>query len=230
MALTVYSDQLIAGGLFASAGGLAVNNIAAWDGSQWSPLGEGINGGVHVLAEYNGRLIAGGTFDSAGSIAANNIAAWDGSTWSSLGSGMNDQVVALADYNNQLWVGGHFTTAGDKVSAYIATWDEFATDTDDDTPDIIPESFHLAQNYPNPFNPSTNIEFDLPSRAHVTLEIFNVLGQKVRTLIDEDRAAGPYRVIWDGTDDANHSVSTGVYLYRLKTGDLAEVKKMVLLK
>jgi len=64
----------------------------------------------------------------------------------------------------------------------------------------------------------------------VTLEIFNVLGQKVRTLINEDKVAGPYRVIWDGTDDANHLVATGVYLYRLKTGDFAEVKKMVLLK
>ena len=94
----------------------------------------------------------------------------------------------------------------------------------------LPMSFALQQNYPNPFNPTTTIEFNVPTRAHVTLEIFNLLGQHVRTLVDETKSAGNYKAIWDGTDVTGKSVSTGVYLYRFRAGDFVETKKMLLLK
>ena len=76
----------------------------------------------------------------------------------------------------------------------------------------------------------TTIEYSVPSRTDVTIEIFNVLGQKVRTLVDETKTAGSYRVQWDGRDDAGSAVSTGLYLYRLSTGELVETRKMMLLK
>lgn len=94
----------------------------------------------------------------------------------------------------------------------------------------LPTSFALAQNYPNPFNPTTNIEFALPVRSNVTLSIYNLLGQKVRTLRDEEMDAGTYRISWDATNDAGSRVASGVYFYKLATDSFTDTKKMMLLK
>jgi hypothetical protein len=89
----------------------------------------------------------------------------------------------------------------------------------------------LSQNYPNPFNPSTTIEFTVRERSRVNLKVYNVAGQLVRTLVDEDRAPGSvHQVAWDGRNDAGQSVSSGVYFYKLVTSDMTQTKKMVLLK
>jgi len=101
-ALTVYNGQLIAGGMFTTAGGVPVNYVAAWNGSSWSPLGSGTNGDVSALTVYNGQLIAGGMFTTAGGVPANYVAAWNGSSWSPLGAGTNMCVLALTVYNGQL--------------------------------------------------------------------------------------------------------------------------------
>jgi flagellar hook assembly protein FlgD len=103
------------------------------------------------------------------------------------------------------------------------------TDIQTDKPQI-PERFEIAQNYPNPFNPSTTFSYSIPTNSHVTIEIFNILGQRVRTLIDEPRAAGVYEISWDGDDSDGRGVSSGVYLYRFRAGDFAETRKMLLLK
>ena len=95
----------------------------------------------------------------------------------------------------------------------------------------LPVKFDLNQNYPNPFNPVTKINFDLPERAHTTLSIFNVLGQRVATLVDEDLAAGHYNKFeWGGTTDAGNQVASGIYFYRLSAGERVMTKKMMLLK
>jgi hypothetical protein len=100
----------------------------------------------------------------------------------------------------------------------------------DDPAGQLPTEFALHQNYPNPFNPITGIKFDLPKDSHVKLEIFNVLGQKVTTVLDEDMRAGYRSVIWDGTDNNGHEVSSGVYFYKLIAGDHVFAKKMMMLK
>ena len=108
-AFTVYDSKLILGGFFSSVDSVAVNNIAAWDGSSWAPLGGGITGGpVRALTPWAlpGFLIAGGGFDHAGGVSANNVAAWDGSNWFPLGSGRGDVVFALAEYMTVLFAGG----------------------------------------------------------------------------------------------------------------------------
>ena len=95
----------------------------------------------------------------------------------------------------------------------------------------IPEQFGLVQNYPNPFNATTLIQFALPKTSHVKLEIFNVLGQRVNTLVDEELTAGYKQILWDGTDHRGISVASGIYFYRIKAGNLfTEMKKMVMLK
>jgi hypothetical protein len=94
----------------------------------------------------------------------------------------------------------------------------------------IPKSFAISQNYPNPFNPQTVIKYDLPKPSHVRLLIYNILGQKVRTVVDEDQGAGRKSVNWDGKDDQGKDVASGIYFYQIKAGEFSMVKKMVLLK
>lgn len=99
----------------------------------------------------------------------------------------------------------------------------------------IPVAFELDQNYPNPFNPSTTIRFSLPSQAAAgslptTLRIYNVMGQLVRTLVDEPMTEGAHHVIWDGKDDSGDLVASGVYFYKLRSGNYENTKKMVLMK
>ncbi len=125
LALTVYNGELIAGGPFPTAGGVNVNNIAAWNGNSWHALGSGTSGyypWVYSLTIYDGELIAGGQFIAAGGTDANYIAAWDGNIWQRLKDGMNWIVYALTVYNGDLTAGGDFTTAGDYASAYLARW------------------------------------------------------------------------------------------------------------
>ena len=94
-----------------------------------------------------------------------------------------------------------------------------------------PEAFALVNNYPNPFNPATTIKYALPQAADVELTVYNVVGQPVRMLVAEHQSAGRYVVEWDATNDSGHSLSSGMYFYRLQAGgEFHEVKKMLLLK
>ena len=100
---------------------------------------------------------------------------------------------------------------------------------------LLPTTFTLHQNYPNPFNPVTRIDFDIgtgddAATKHVRLNIFNILGRRVQTLIDDDLMSGSHSVIWDATDEHGHGVATGIYLYRLEVEGEHQTKKMLLLK
>ncbi|MCK4461496.1 MAG: T9SS type A sorting domain-containing protein, partial [candidate division Zixibacteria bacterium] len=108
--------------------------------------------------------------------------------------------------------------------------DYLMTDPPQPSPSPLPGSFHLSQNYPNPFNQGTTISFYLDKSSHVELEVFNILGQKVRSLVDGYRNAGPHSEVWDGRDGGGQAVASGIYLYRLKTGTEQGTKKMVLVR
>jgi len=99
---------------------------------------------------------------------------------------------------------------------------------DSSTP--LPDGFELDQNHPNPFNPTTTIAFAIPEPQDVRLEIYNVNGQKVRTLVDGYMAAGQHRVDWNSRDDNGQRVASGIYLYLLTAGEITTSKKMTLLK
>ncbi len=94
----------------------------------------------------------------------------------------------------------------------------------------LPQSYVLSQNYPNPFNSGTTIRFEIPFPSRVEIDIFNLLGRRVRILFSGFREAGQGQVRWDGTDQIGATVASGVYLYRLRVGNYSEARKMLLLK
>ena len=95
---------------------------------------------------------------------------------------------------------------------------------------VMPSRYALHQNYPNPFNPVTDIKFDLPNAGSVQLVIYNITGQKIRTLVSESLEAGFHQIRWNGMNDRNETVATGMYFYQLTAGKYTATKKMVILK
>ncbi|MBN2029862.1 T9SS type A sorting domain-containing protein [bacterium] len=96
--------------------------------------------------------------------------------------------------------------------------------------DLLPTTYDLGKNYPNPFNPETNIAYQLPEANRVELLIFNTLGQRIRTLIDERKEAGYYTVKWDGLDERGLQVGSGIYFIRMQAGNIVKIEKMTLIK
>lgn len=96
--------------------------------------------------------------------------------------------------------------------------------------DLIPGQFDLSQNYPNPFNPETRIKFQLPRTSQVRIEVLNLLGQRIATLVDERWPAGDYELQWDGRDEQGQSAPSGIYLCRLQAGSFVETRKMMLVR
>lgn len=134
------------------------------------------------------------------------------------------------------WPGGSFT-----VDVNVTWQDECGIDrnvvlqkTFDDVltsvPGYVPDRYSLAQNFPNPFNPTTEIEYELKQGGTVELAVFDVAGNRIRTLVSGARPSGPNTVLWDGRDNSGRTVSSGVYFYRIEAGQFTATKRMVLLK
>jgi hypothetical protein len=121
------------------------------------------------------------------------------------------------------------------TQAYLSNSKAGSIATEDLTP-LVPEKFTLMQNRPNPFNPTTSIDFHIgydyasSGLQKVRLDVFNILGQQVKVLVDEYLEPGPHTVVWDGSNQAGETVATGVYLYRLQVDKDHKTKKMLLLK
>ncbi len=104
---------------------------------------------------------------------------------------------------------------------------------DDQAPDALPKNYTLEQNYPNPFNQSTELRYYIPERvksSSVSLKIYNLLGQWIKTMVNERQTPGEHSVIWYGEDENGREVSSGIYFYRLEAGDFKLTRRMVLLK
>ena len=140
-------------------------------------------------------------------------------------------------------------TNGDEGRTLIAQWGGMGGNTEDwlrpsswgilevingptavEQNETTPLTFKLHENYPNPFNPTTNITFDLPEAQRVTLEVYNILGQKVRTLTNKKFAAGTHTLTWDARDDRGRSMSSGIYFLKLKSKHYSATQKMILMK
>ena len=95
---------------------------------------------------------------------------------------------------------------------------------------LVPATYQLSQNYPNPFNPETTLRYALPRDEKVQLKVFNIRGQLVKTLVNEDVKAGHHSVIWKGRDDADQMVASGIYFVQMQAGDYRQARKLVLIK
>ncbi len=159
------------------------------------------------------------------------------------GSGADYGNAIAIDAEGAAYLTGHifstdFPTANPYQNSSHGSYDAFVTKLSPDIStdisglnlDNLPSDFILSQNYPNPFNPSTTIEFNLPKKSNVTIKIYNLLGQEVQTLVNQQYSAGNYRVEWDGKSSNGVQTSSGIYLYRLETDSFSETKKMLLLK
>jgi hypothetical protein len=112
-----------------------------------------------------------------------------------------------------------------KAAPFPAEIAPFVTDVRPIEGDGVPKVYSLEQNYPNPFNPSTRIKYSIPEEARVTLTVYNLLGQRVATLVNETQRAGSYIAVFEGP-----SFATGIYFYRLEAGNFTQVRKMILMK
>ncbi|UCD95386.1 MAG: T9SS type A sorting domain-containing protein [Candidatus Zixiibacteriota bacterium] len=95
---------------------------------------------------------------------------------------------------------------------------------------VLPADFELGQNYPNPFNPNTTFEFAVPQKSQVNISIFNILGQKISTIVDAEYGPGYYNATWDGTTDGGSEVASGIYFYKIEADNFKSTKKMMLLR
>ena len=140
---------------------------------------------------------------------------------------------------DKLVLNGEFNGKVEFHNSGFATWQSawpsisFSSDATlavNEKSDILPKEFALHDNYPNPFNPTTTIRFDLPKATDVSILIFNVLGQKIKTIDMSQINPGYHSVVWNATNDYGSQVSAGMYFYQLRTNDFIKTKKMVLLK
>ncbi|MEW6411120.1 MAG: FlgD immunoglobulin-like domain containing protein [Candidatus Zixiibacteriota bacterium] len=203
--------------------------------------------GMFVNVIYNGNVSPGGTihgsisdtigFGGSAGIYGTGLPALfnDSAYWFTLGpihGDQGDQLVIDSSWYPPAgrWVWDVLGAAVPWGGPYTYTLDTLKTDVAGMGGAALPTKFDMKQNYPNPFNPTTEILFDVPTRSHVQIKVYNVLGQMVTTLVDEERAAGTYRVTWDGTSDGGNKVSSGIYFYKMEADSFVQTKKMALLK
>ncbi len=191
--------------------------------------------------QYDGKQVFLGNDHIA---AMNGIPDWSAHAWGEDFLELGIPIKPIKDYY-MAKSGANYFQPGDMigVSAFIETpaedWSidcttrgetSVVTGINDGNLGVVAEEFALENNYPNPFNPSTTIEFSVPMASEVTLFIYNTLGQKVRTLVDKNMPNGKHSVVWNGRNDAGHTLPTGLYFYTLRAENTSLTKKMLLIK
>ena len=125
--------------------------------------------------------------------------------------------------NNYVYIFNHFTNAW--KFAQTAMGENLKKQSGEEGSDLIPTEYGMEQNYPNPFNPTTTINYQLPEKNHVSLRIYDILGNLVTTLVDQEMEPGYYNVSWNAI-----SLASGVYIYRIISGSFVSTKKLMLMK
>ncbi len=224
--LATYGDTVFVGGQFSNAGGNPASHIAKWNTHEWTVLGAGVGNAVDAMSIDGTNLFIAGIFTTSGLITANRVIEWSitDSSYTTLGDGLNLDAYAIASSGQDAYFGGRFSTAGRKSSSNLAHYNPNGITSVNDNARVV-ERYDLSQNYPNPFNPTTVINYQLSSVGNVTLKVYDILGREVATLVNERQIAGNHTVSFDGSRFAS-----GVYFYRLVTGNKIQTMKMVLVK
>ena len=142
-------------------------------------------------------------------------------------------VVAYQGVVDSIYVGTDSVRANPtRVFLRVMEWTGASSElTVKDVVFITPEDYKLSQNYPNPFNPTTTIEYTLPIASRISISIFNVMGQEVANIIqNQDKPAGTYQVTWNGTDKNGNQVASGTYFYSMRFGNFTKTKQMTFMK
>ncbi len=188
--------------------------------------------------DENGIALFNGDGSPIAGDVTDQISLWDTGTEENEEPGIGPNQVqrqvapntGAADSDNTLRLENDAFTYPALTSVIRVTINPLPTSVNDDRPASIPAGFSLEQNYPNPFNPSTTIQYKIQQAGEVTLSVFNFIGQRVATLVNEVQRTGEYLVSWNGEDVNGVKVSSGVYFYRLKTTQTTLVRKMTLVK
>ncbi len=188
-------------------------------------------GSVSTTLGLSGALVyatdASGTVDGYGVTDANG-----GYTIAGLAPGTYNVFTEAAGYSSSSTqtASPTYDASGNPVSSTTSFSVSPLTPTSVQTKPVQPTNYVLDQNYPNPFNPTTQIAFSIPQEEHVTIAVFNILGERVATLLSGDLSAGSHLVTWNARNENGEMLPSGVYFYRLSTQNFTAVKKMMLLK
>jgi hypothetical protein len=185
------------------------------NGTSWAAVNTGLTDILVQAFSVSGANLFAGSWRGGVFLSTNN-----GTSWTAVNSGLPPfpSICAFAVSGTNLYAGTGVCGVWRRPLSEMITSVEFALKE-------LPREFCLNQNYPNPFNPSTTIRFDLPHASKVSLKVYNVLGQEVTTLVDEEKPAGRYDVRFNA-----QNLASGMYMYRLQAGEYVAVEKSLLLK
>lgn len=227
---TEYDGNLLVGGCLGLVNGVAVNGLASFDGTTWTPLGVGLNepAAVWDVATYHGDLVVSGSVVGIG--ASTMTARWNGSVWSGLGSGLSPFDLFGADvvvhsFGADLYFGGNISVAGVQPSSFIARW----TDAAVDAPELAAAAagLRLDPAGANPFRVGTAFTFSLPHAGEARVTVHDAAGRLVEVLADGFHEAGTHRAAWEGRSAGGTAVASGVYFVRLDAADGSLTRKVV---
>lgn len=177
----------------------------------------------------NSLIIIGGFSESFKALKTTEIFKYDGNTFSiEQGPPLHyaRRNFAAVKFKNSIYVFG----GEDQFDNVVSHVEKLDLQTSMKEEIVSPSELELEQNYPNPFNPTTHISFKIPQKSKVFLEIFNIFGKRITTLVNDELDAGKHTVEWNGRDEYGNLVASGVYFYRISTGKTSITKKMTLLR